>query len=197
MRHFPIYIVLCFALFLLVSCEQGKYPSAYQIEEARGRTAEHATYLYNNYSKGDCIVFLRESGELETYYVEANELFEYYQMQEWDLWEKTPEKVFEGCRMYTMLKNTTPDSNQFLSVCLENRLYGNRIVSFADVGVPCYSLNVAPFTQDADTIRITETQFGIQCVLRRGIGIYFFTDGKGHTWEYVRKITKEQTKANV
>ena len=71
MKHFHTLFLLCFLILTVISCERA---TPEQKERLRLKMVEMSSYLTDNYTVGDSVFFIRETGALESFVVTTNSI---------------------------------------------------------------------------------------------------------------------------
>ena len=176
MKAFNQFFTIMLLCSVLVSCNQNE-PDP---EEMKQKAVELATFLSDNYSKGDSVFFVTETGKTEGFVVKASELFT-KQISDEEL-----KFILEGYAIYTILESSNKtyfDIEMHLNSYtppVYPEVYGNISISY-NWGS---SSNGEPITTvKEDSIFINRGDES--CVLVKNVGIVSISS-RDHTWTLKR-----------
>ena len=186
-------------LCTLISCERN-LPTP---EEYEAVARQLATYLTDNYTIGDSVLFRTETGDIEGFIVDNIMFSEIILLTEPDFDEATgeeiaSEKVIEGYKLDLDLLNNQNHIIIRFQIHDDYRNYYERnpgIVSEGSIVIICepnHVINTTSFVPiDINSNPITISSETMTCVLQKNIGVTKITLNE-HVWEFVELLSNKK-----
>ena len=189
MKRVRYLTLLCMALFVWVACKNSG-PSKNDIQSMKEQAMKVATYITDNYQKGDSVYFVRtdlisDEKQIERFVVAWSELNElgYYSEQ-----EKEEDELIREIEGYNVAFKMENKENQ-LTFDYNNSFDSDshKIVetSFIRINQPQHSIDDEPihsFKNDYLIVMWAKDK----CTMQRKVGIIRFSNDQ-YSWELVEK----------
>lgn len=170
-------LLMGLVILSMTACEEKPQPQPQQ-ETKRASLESYADFTYNNYNVNKSAYFLRETGNLDEYYVTLSSI--YYTALDGISDKKMTESGFICINMIKEYADNVAvllvgfyDSDDAKELSwkfgIETTLSG------------CIKNAIPPFNLEPDEIFL-ENEVGQWMVLKKGVGIKTMSDNKGHTW---------------
>lgn len=184
------------SILMLSSCEPKVSLSkdALKTQEIEAWADSVSHYLNDNYNEGDTILFIRENGVYEYWYVaNCTRLCAQYYRENGKNWSEEDDEIekhtftrkIDALELFVVFKdvNTNQQNLNIVFNYLQPQHHQNTDYDYFEN----FSIGVKTSSQEShmDFTRIDyslDMGEGLICNLRKNVGVVFMSDGQGHTW---------------